>query len=476
MKAKYLLVGALMLGIAVPALAQDDATTAAIKSMAKVIKSDAPADKKEDQLKDLFKPYKKDPKVMVGVGQAYLEAKDYDNAEKYAQMAIKRDKNNGDAYVLLGDIAAGKDDGGQASAWYTQAMRLDPKNPIGYRRYAMVNSKVNPEDAVSTLEELRKQRPDYPVDIISAEIYDKAGNLDKALEYYNKVDKTQMEEYQLVSYALAYFLKGEFQKSLDVVTFALGKFPKNPGLNRLSFYNLTNLQRYDEALVSADALFNKSEDAKITESDYLYSGYANLGKKNYDEAVKQFQKSIEMNKDNEADRIDAQKKIAEAYKEKGDYTNAIAAYETYLKGQKAQTANDLNDLARIYMYAADDSTKTAAEKEQLYMKADGIYATMAEKIPSVADFATLQRAHIGFALDPDTKKGTAKPFYEKLVEIIKAKTTKGAQDNDRLVEAYSYLGYYFLQKNEKANSDVYWKKILEIDPNNAKAKQVLGIK
>ncbi|MBF1577329.1 MAG: hypothetical protein HXO17_11215, partial [Prevotella shahii] len=45
-----------------------------------------------------------------------------------------------------------------------------------------------------------------------------------------------------------------------------------------------------------------------------------------------------------------------------------------------------------------------------------------------------------------------------------------------LTEAYRYLGYYYLVKNDKAMADGYWKKVLEIDPENETAKQALGIK
>ena len=94
---KYLLIGALMIGINTPSTAQED-HKAVIEQLTKVIKSDA-ADK-EDQIKDLFKEYKKEPDVIVAIGRAYLDIKDTENAKKYADMAIKRDKNYGDAYVL----------------------------------------------------------------------------------------------------------------------------------------------------------------------------------------------------------------------------------------------------------------------------------------------------------------------------------------------------------------------------------------
>ena len=70
----------------------------------------------------------------------------------------------------------------------------------------------------------------------------------------------------------------------------------------------------------------------------------------------------------------------------------------------------------------------------------------------------------------------AKPHYEKLIELLNAKQQKEEKDNARLVEAYRYLGYYYLLKDDKNNSNIYWNKILEIDPNNETAKQALGKK
>ena len=56
--------------------------------------------------------------------------------------------------------------------------------------------------------------------------------------------------------------------------------------------------------------------------------------------------------------------------------------------------------------------------------------------------------------------------YEKLIELINAKPTKDETDNERLIESYRYMGYYFLLKKDKANSVMYWNKILEIDRDN----------
>lgn len=84
---KYLVMGALLVGSA-PAMAQNN-NKAIIDNVTKIIASKAP--NTEDQVKEVFKANKKNPEVLVGIGQAYLNVKDTANAAKYADLALKRD-------------------------------------------------------------------------------------------------------------------------------------------------------------------------------------------------------------------------------------------------------------------------------------------------------------------------------------------------------------------------------------------------
>ena len=122
---KYLLLGALVVGISAPLMAQDNKST--IDAISKVIIANPAAAK--DQVKEVFKKNKKNAEVLAGIGRAYFEAKDTANAKQYANLAIKANKNYGQGYILLGDIEVLKDDGGAAAAWYQQAIYFDPKNP-----------------------------------------------------------------------------------------------------------------------------------------------------------------------------------------------------------------------------------------------------------------------------------------------------------------------------------------------------------
>ncbi len=469
---KYLFIGAMLMGISAPAMSQDMKSD--IESISKLVKENkADPNAIKDQIKTFRKTYKKNAEALTALGRAYLDVKDTANAQILGESALKVNSKYGPGYVLMGDIEVAKDNGGAASAWFDQATMMDPQNIEGYRRYAQVNSKANPTMAVQKLEELRRIRPDYPVDIISAEIYDKAGRLEKAVSYYDKVDKAQMEDYQLASYATDCFLLGKYDKSLEIAQFGTNKFPSNSALNRLTMFNNTELKKYPEAIAAGKALF-ACEGAKISGNDHLYFGTAYKGNKEYDNAIEQYQKALSVGADDKDLQISVYRDLSEVYGSKGDIEKAVESFNKYIELSPKRTASMYGQLAVLYKNQA--SKVEGSDKEKYLMEADKVYATIAEQYPTFADFATLQRAHIGYELDPETKTGAAKPHYEKLVELLKSRESLSDRDKANLLESYRYLGYYYTLSKEDAKASEYWHMVLEIDPENATAKAALGIK
>ena len=97
---KYFFVGALMLGFSAQVMAQD--VKSKIDAITKVIVSNngaGPAVK--DAVKVFIKENKKNAEALAGLGRAYLDIKDQTNALKYADMAIKANKNNAAGYLLM---------------------------------------------------------------------------------------------------------------------------------------------------------------------------------------------------------------------------------------------------------------------------------------------------------------------------------------------------------------------------------------
>ena len=152
---KYLIAGALVLGLSAPVMAQD--YVSAIETVSNALKADPTGlGSAKNAVKDYMKMFKKNPEAMVALGNAYLSNKQFAKAVECADLALKKNKNYGDAYILKGDVESLKDDGGQAAGWYQQAMSLDPTNPHGYMRYANVYRKRSPQESERALAELRK--------------------------------------------------------------------------------------------------------------------------------------------------------------------------------------------------------------------------------------------------------------------------------------------------------------------------------
>ncbi|MBR1839837.1 MAG: hypothetical protein IJ782_04575 [Prevotella sp.] len=470
MKLKNLFIGALMTVIAAPAMAQAPAIDEVQKQAAALIKAG-----NADGLKDLEKVNKKNPTGLVSIAKAYLAAGDVANAEATAQKAYTFVNENKKAtaqekcitYITLGNIASAKDEAGNAVSWYQSAMYADPQNPDGYRLYATATSKSDPNGALAAIEQVRQNRPDYPVDLIAADIANGAGKPAKAIEYYSKVKLSDMQPYQLGAYATNLYLTQKIEKAVEVAEYGLTVAPRSATLNRLAFWGNTDLKKWDAALAYADKLFYESDSVKISSDDYGRKINALRGAERYDEALAELSKLANDPKMPKADQLFALKQIAQTYSDKEDYANAIPAYEKYLAaaGDKA-SATDIAGLGQQYMYYAQQNP---AKKAESLMKADEVFAKMAQNPdPATAEYAIYKRAQVANQMDGG--KGLAKPFYDKLIETPNCNVA-------RLKEAYLYnISYFGNIKNDISGAMPYAEKLAEIDPENPVAKQVLSLK
>ncbi|MBQ6309569.1 MAG: hypothetical protein IJK09_01490 [Prevotella sp.] len=466
---KYFFAGVVMLGLSTQVQAQD--VKAQIDAITKVVVDNKNNLKAvEPQIKQFIKENKKNPEALAGLGRAYLDIKDQTNALKYADMAIKANKNNAAGYILKGDMAAINDDGGEAAMWYQNATTLDPKNPLGYIKYARVYQKVDAAGAEEMLRKLSTIDPSYPVDAEIAHMYYANNKFAKALENYQKVDKDKLTDDKLTEYALAAYFLGKSEASLEASEYGAKKHPRSAGLNRLSFYNYTDLKNYDKALQYADALFNNSDSAKFVSRDYLYLGHAHKGAGKPDEAIENFKKVYEMDEK----QTDVLKLISDSYLEKKEHDYAVEYYQKFINTQEKKKASDYEAIARIYLDLAETET-TPEAKEKAYLKADQVYVDLATAMPNNEDYSTYRRAMIHHMINPDVKKGAAKPYYEKYAQLMEAKADRSNAENATLATAYNYLCVYYIQNDNVTKAKEIATKLQAIQPENETAKQILAI-
>ncbi len=181
-----------------------------------------------------------------------------------------------------------------------------------------------------------------------------------------------------------------------------------------------------------------------------------MGAGRTDEGVAIIEKAIQANPDKAGD---LQNDLAQAYLAKKDYAKAIATYQAKIaaQGDKPELADQIY-LARAY------------EQNKQFAEADKLYGAVATARPTYVP-VYLMRARANFGLDPDSKQGTAKPHYEKFIEVAKANDPTKYKEG--LVEANKYLGYYYYQKGEKATSLPYWKEVIALDPNDTQASTAI---
>ena len=173
------------------------------------------------------------------------------------------------------------------------------------------------------------------------------------------------------------------------------------------------------------------------------------------------------------------REISNAYEQKNDYTDAIAAYQKYYEAlpTDGQTADLQFQMGKLYYGKGTQSDTLAVgldERKAALVSADSIFAVIAQTAPD-SYLGNFWRARANSALDPETTQGLAKPYYEEVAALLVNKNDP--RYNSVLVECYSYLGYYYLVANKLPESKEYWNRILAIDPANATAKRALdGIK
>src|SRR5574344_2430528 len=121
-----------MLLAATPAIAQNAEQQTQINKIAELAKTNA--SEASANAEDFVKQNKKDLDVIIGVGRAFMDAKNLTEADKYLQMAKKLKPNAAATLVFDGDLWVEKKEPGSACQSYEQAIYFEPKSETAYMR------------------------------------------------------------------------------------------------------------------------------------------------------------------------------------------------------------------------------------------------------------------------------------------------------------------------------------------------------
>ena len=480
---KYLFISALLLGGSVAAMAQDG-TKADIDAMKTLVKN-KPADY-DKQVKNFIKANKKNVDNLVAIGRTLYEADDTLNAKVFAEQALVASKRNcAPAYLLLGDISAKADDGGAAAQNYEQAILADPKNPDPYRRYATVYRKISPEGAVQKLEELRQERPDYPVDALIGHINYISLRYGKANEAFSKVPINDLSRMDYIEYAMSNYHGRQYDKALEIVKAGLAKENLNATLNRIAMMCSNELKQYTEALSYAETLFTKVDKDSVTLSDIDYQNYGKAldGTEQFEAAIGKYKAALALPDVEAAMKADLYKNISDSYKDLKNFPDAI---ENYIKFLELKTDADATDHAGLALLHNSHARSIRGDKKpteltpeesaavtEAMKKADAAYASLVEKFADAEEYALWQRGRLNAQIDADMSQALANPHFTRLAELITAHEEMDATDKNRLFDAYAYLMRYYLKNKENQTAYEYALKLQELQPDDPDVKSAV---
>lgn len=212
--------------------------------------------------KDLFKKAqslaKKNHEVTVDIARAYFnnnpEAKEVDEFLTKAHKASKNQEPS--IYILEGDRLAKKQDWNSAATQYEQAIYFDEDNPEGYVKYANVYFNLNPDYAISKLNELLEKKPNSALAQRElAEKYYRADKWTRAAQQYGKyiANPNHFPE-DKARYTVLLYAGNDYDKAIAVGREVLAQEPENFQVQRVIVRSLADLKDYENALAESNKL------------------------------------------------------------------------------------------------------------------------------------------------------------------------------------------------------------------------------
>jgi tetratricopeptide (TPR) repeat protein len=429
------------------------------------VKMSADAKTASKELTDISKTYKKDPKMLVAIAEAFAIGNDKVQMNMFLDKAKKADKKSALPYIFEGEQLMAQGNNNEAAVRFETALYFDPNSKIALVKLAQLYVGTRKQIAFDYLNKAVKLDPNYEYGwITQADLLYKNGFYPEAkiaFEKYMSLIKPQPEDYQ--TYGEILYFNKDYNGALN----ALANAPVNTVTNRLKFYSMFELNRFDEALPLAQALINTTNPSELIWQDY--NEYAQLlnKTKDYSNAAKYYELAYQK----DTTKLSTLADVAKTYEKALDYPSAVKYYQKVIDKNPNLTLGDLYALGTAYYSAGTNTTVTpdATQRMSYLQKANDTFAKIVENFPDNY-LGYLLQARANSAMDPETTKGLAKPYYEKALEMMLPNQTERKKD---ILEVYQYLGIYYLKTDNYPQSRAYWVKVLELDPTNSIAQEVI---
>jgi len=410
----------------------------------------------------------KNATVMLKIAETYINAdfKNLKTANELLAKALKLEPKNPDVYIQIGDAMLEADpmDGSGPIKKYNEAAALGPNSAKPILRIGKLYYRAkNPTEALKWYKQAISIDSTFaPAYLEMGELYIMASFNKRALESYKKYLLLNNDREARDRFSQVLWLNKLFEDAVNEISQIQKTDSSSYTLYRLLGYSYAEVgdkfvpDGYTKGLYAMRKFFEMTEQKKNFK--YLSTDFSVIGKL----LSKTGQDSLGLVELKRALAMDTTKKalnsdIALAYYKIKKYNDAIYYYTKKIETGEP-TVNDFLYIGSSY-YALKQ-----------FALADSAFKKVVNANPDLI-LAHKYRAKCNVQLDPDSKLGLAKPYYEKVMELILAKPELLEKGNNKkdLIEAYEYLGAYnfiILKDTEKATE--FFNKIKDLDATNKK--------
>jgi tetratricopeptide (TPR) repeat protein len=466
-------------------------------------------------IKKIVPPAKDYAYTLAKLAESYITV-DYKIDTAFAlpllREAIRIDPKNKDIYLIAGDVFNIKNDGSNAIKYYNLAQDYDPTSPTANMKIGSIYVKARSlEAAIPYFQKAIELNVNYaPAYRELGALYAMARRYDQSKVNFKKyLELTQGNIPAKIKYVISLFYSGEYDeviKNVDEI-FAVDK--SKAYMNRLAGYSCYEKKDadYNKALGYMETLFKTVSPDLINKKDYIYmakillkknGNYSSLvreydGIKNQLERVRNSYASantadkakmkanldtlVNKNARNEKQIARADTDIDRAF---GEYGKALS-YDPADKALLNEIANNYytyrryEGAAKTYSKLIDLGKNEISDYMQLgrwyingkkYKTADSVFNIVLKKDPNYLP-AYVSIANAYTMMENDPKTGLAKPKFEKVIEKAAVDSVKNSKT---MMDAFSYLGFYYLQNNNLSKSRDYYERMINLDPNSKENK------
>lgn len=409
----------------------------------------------------------KDVNAIRFVADAMISAENNkltDDAVALIEAGLEVTKKTYDFYITAGDVYIEKNDGGKSATNYEKAAAMEKNNPKALVRVAYIWLKVR--NAEATLNELNKVKDldsNYAPGLKAySEYYYLTRQFEKAKQTYARyLENSERSMANQSRFVRILFRTKEYKSTLALINELLASDKSDIYLYRMGGYScyeigneMKDTNYYRQGINMMSEFMKRVDPGKVLSNDYEYMGKLYSRMPGNDSLATYY---IEKALETDPNKTELYKEAAIIYQKLKKFDKAVNCLETYIQNTSKVTAADYYLLGLNSYFSAR------------YTKSDSAFARVNELKPDYAD-AYYWRGNCNAAMDPDYKDTLARYNYERYISLTESQPEKYKKN---LIVSYEFLGSFAIQKDDTKAAKLYFNKIVAIDPQNTRAKDIL---